>query len=576
MNILRRQLKLLAHPYVLVVAVFLLAVLLINPWGEHAVNDDWAYFISTKFFLNGHFAKDAIIDANFVLQALAGMGWAKVFGVSFVSFRVLTLLVSLVGLYGIYKILAVLEVERKIIILALLSIVFNTLFFTSALSYMTENYFLTCVVWSLYFFVRYVHTIRVNSHLIFSALFAGASLLLRQYGLVLFVAYGLTLGFCYWKNREINPLAVTVLIGILGLFSVIFAWWPKTSGYESVTFLGVDPTAYTKIYEFGPYVLSYLVLFLSPFILGKFKGFQKTPLVLCALVAGLVAWQLYRADIFPMGNVFYLEKLYGKSHFAHFLHLFDNIPFKVFMAYYVSFLLVVSSYYVTRWFRSGVVNLKVVSPSTFLLALVTLGMFAVVYAGIFFIGDFYDRYFLNGFVLLIILCAVSLPKVSTYSYGLAVGGLVFIAFITVLLTWDFYASEKTRWQMGRKLQEEQGLQTSVFVNGSFLRFTHYSGFVTPEELARVPQGSVTYKCFIDFYTKTDNANLLYKVLNRFENSRTLNKYITNPVIYGSKPAAGVEPLGWHWNDIFYEESYYSPIYALLGVKPVLAAYCRDK
>lgn len=569
--------RIIKNPFFVSVILFVFAIILVSPWGNHVVNDDWDFYTHTRFFMEGNYSIAPPTDTALILQALIGAIWSRVWGLSLIKLRVLTLLFSLASILGAYKILKLFKVKKGITLLTLLTIVFNPLFFTSSLSYMTEIYFLFFVLWSLYFFLLFLKDDLVNKNLAISLLLAGGSLLIRQFGLVLFVAYFLVLVFLSWKRKSFMWLKFLFLFLSFLCFIAILVTWPRvsTAGDSSSTLFLAEDSEIESMLKLTPYLPGYFIFFLSPLILGLVFRLNNKVKIGSAFLAMFLAVYFYRMDVFPMGNVFYLERFYGKSNFDHYMHLFDNIPFKVFVAWYISFLLIGSVILLVRKATFLVKNIKFedISPSVSVLFLSLLGMISIVFLSVFVAGDFYDRYFINAFILLAIFIGITIRKPFYTNASLI--GLIFFVLITTFLSWDFYSAEEMRWKMGRKLQDEQGTNLGIFVNGSFKRYMHMSTFDAPDEYEPIGHGTLNYECFIQFYSRERNPNLLYKILHRFENSRTLNAYIKNPEIYGNKPTAGVEPLGWNWDDIFYEETYYSPIFAFLGIEPVLAAYCHD-
>ena len=71
--------------YVLIatIIIYTLAVWVINPIGNYPVNDDWDFMLHVKYFSEGKFVKNSLIDASFILQGLLGLLWTNIFGLSF-------------------------------------------------------------------------------------------------------------------------------------------------------------------------------------------------------------------------------------------------------------------------------------------------------------------------------------------------------------------------------------------------------------------------------------------------------------------------------------------------------------
>ena len=554
--------------------LFLVAVVVVSPWGNHSVNDDWDFYTSTRFFSNGELTKGPQTDTSFVLQGVLGAVWGQVFGLSYASLRALTLALAILSLFGVYAILKRFSVNRQITLLTLLTVAFNPIFFTSSLSYMTEIYFFVFVIWSVYFFDRSISnkkSLDFKSALV-SAVLASGNILVRQYGIALFAAYFVIMAILYFKGKQISKSLLVAWLGPLVVALLTLHFWPAIPDANSKTLFSADPLAINNMLRQAPFLLVYIGFFASPLIFLFAKLLDKKPLIGAILGALILTPFIYLKDIFPLGNVFYIEKLYGKSNFIHELSLFDNIPFKIALSAGISFALVLLVILVAKWIAAKNFSLHIRKLS---LIIITLSMYAVVFLGVFIAGDFYDRYFINGFLLTIILLGILANNVKTPTFKPGLFAFVTLFSITLLLSIDFYSSEEIKWNMGRKLQQEKGLYSSVFVNGTFTRFMHYNQFESAKDVSEPSFGGLAYECFVQSYTKEVAPNALHKILHRFENSRTLNRHITNPVIFESEPTAGIELLEWHWDDIEYEQTYFSPIYSLLGVEPVIATYCRS-
>ena len=188
------------HPVYIVIAVYIITILLINPWGNFPVNDDFYYLNQIKAFRLGILKKSALISPTFILQGYLGLIWSYIFGLSYVSLRVLTIIVSILCLIFLDKALLQLNVNKEIRALTLLLICFNPYFFASSLTFMTENYFLLLVLLSFYFFLKFISSDK-NKYLLCSSIAGGLSIMVRQYGAVLPVAY---LVFYLTTNKKID------------------------------------------------------------------------------------------------------------------------------------------------------------------------------------------------------------------------------------------------------------------------------------------------------------------------------------------------------------------------------------
>ena len=85
--------------------VYVLSVLVIFPFSEYAVNDDWDFITHVRNFSRLDFTKNSLIDSSFVLQGLVGVAWTKLFGLSYPALKVLTVLATVCFLFSVDQVL---------------------------------------------------------------------------------------------------------------------------------------------------------------------------------------------------------------------------------------------------------------------------------------------------------------------------------------------------------------------------------------------------------------------------------------------------------------------------------------
>ncbi len=95
----------ITHKYVLLlVAVFILSEIIVNPLGNFPLNDDWSYFKSVNILQNE--GKYNIVDwgaMTLFTHLIWGFLFTKIFGFSFVVLRFSTIVSSLIGILVLNK-----------------------------------------------------------------------------------------------------------------------------------------------------------------------------------------------------------------------------------------------------------------------------------------------------------------------------------------------------------------------------------------------------------------------------------------------------------------------------------------
>src|SRR5216684_5124867 len=199
-----------------IAAVFALGWLLVSPWRNVPVIDDWVYGWSVEHLLNT--GELRILDFSSiypVAQVLWGALFASVTGYSFGILRLSTVVLAVGGCWAIYLTLRELGVDAVASLLAALTVALYPVYFALAFSFMTDVPFVALSSAALYF---YVSALVRNQpmRLWWGGGVALLAFLIRPLGIVLPLA---VVAGLQWKNvrlRALAPLATTVAVmGVL-------------------------------------------------------------------------------------------------------------------------------------------------------------------------------------------------------------------------------------------------------------------------------------------------------------------------------------------------------------------------
>ncbi len=137
----RARRTIVASPWIPALGIFLLALLVVQPWGNYALNDDWTYsHVAKRFAETGVLKIDTPVVANTVGQSMLAAPVIVIFGFSFVALRLYTMALALLCLWLVDRVLRVVAPEPAVRIAALLLLGLNPIFFYSSLTFMTEIY----------------------------------------------------------------------------------------------------------------------------------------------------------------------------------------------------------------------------------------------------------------------------------------------------------------------------------------------------------------------------------------------------------------------------------------------------
>lgn len=274
----------------IIIAIWLFMAILVNPLGDFPLNDDWVYGLAVKSILEkGDFRLPSPASANVFTQAFWGALFCLPFGFSFTALRFSTLTLGLIGVLVTYALLRETNASSKIALLGALLIAINPIYFGLSNTFMTDVPFYAFFVLSFYLLIQ---GLKQNSNLkiVIGVAISYLALLIRQFGIVIPLAFGVTYlvrkGF-NWKIiiKGFSP----TLLGIS--IQVFYQKWLYTtsrtpllplqnSHYQRLltTFSKDLVHSFSGLSKFVLYELVFLIylgLFIFPFVIMFFpKKFQ--------------------------------------------------------------------------------------------------------------------------------------------------------------------------------------------------------------------------------------------------------------------------------------------------------------
>lgn len=540
-------------PLLFVLISFLLITLIVSPFGNYPVNDDWDFFLHVKYFSGGNFVKNSLIDAAFLLQGFIGLFWVKIFGLSFVSLRILTIIFTVILLLSIYLVLNTLKIPQIAKYFILFSILADPFLIFSAFSFMTEVYFLVFVTLSIYFFLK-------SKNPYTAIFFALLSCFIRQFGYILLLSYAIY----YFKNEKNFRYVIISLISILVAFLGNFLF-PAFTGYHDTIFEKLL-SLFGNIQDFIekilllPKYLPYLAFTLLPLLLSvKTKLNRKLYLLLIPISA-----YLFFTDIFDLKNVFHLECFLCETDYVGSTSLFNNIPFKILFSGLISYSILKLGYLIYIIFKEKSYKEIQNSKIFVLIIFVSLTILAILLS-----DSFYDRYFLIVSLLTTIIFGVIFKDRIQNNYYSWISILFLLLFIT-MLNLDFHNSMKVRWELGEELYQKTNLKSQIYVTGTFNKFYNAINKSPEELLSPIKYG--VQKCFVLRYVKSNDGSL-----EKFFDSKIFNnRYLKNPKFSNALDPNKLPSVKENLNSIISVKKYNSPIYNILGRETYFVSFCNPE
>lgn len=298
------------------VAIWLIAVILVNPVGNIPLNDDWSYASTVRTLLEtGQFTPGGYTSMTLIGQTLWGALFCLPFGFSYTALRISTLVAASIALAALALLLQEAGCDRRKTIVATLVLGLNPIWLVLSVSFMTDIEFAAYSIVSTAIFCRYLHT-RHTVTLLTAIAFALAAVSVRQLGLNLAMAMFAALLLESRKDkRAILLSAVGVIAGIALLVGLVL--WLKArhvlpvEASDSTNSFGrslASPlTLSIKFEQYARGILVHLGWFLCPVLLWRAPAMiaryrcmrHGRAILICAAVLG-VTWFVLMAAVRPM------------------------------------------------------------------------------------------------------------------------------------------------------------------------------------------------------------------------------------------------------------------------------------
>ncbi len=291
------------------------------PAGNFPLNDDWVYALAVRaILLTGRFSLPSPATADVIAQAYWGALFCLPAGFSFDALRVSTFVLGGGGLVAFFLLIRELGGSRTTAGFAALSLAANPLYLGLSASFMTDVPFTALSAASLWLHARGVR--RGSTVSLAAALaLALAAMLVRQFGLALFLAYGV--GHLMRSRPSVQSWIVAALpVALATLLQLGYEHWLVASGRTAVLPIPLTvevPQATLHIARRLALVaqqsLAYAGLFAAPFLIWLYGRPRARTLLACTMLTlGFLGIALATGDLLPkFGNVLLLSGIGPRS-----------------------------------------------------------------------------------------------------------------------------------------------------------------------------------------------------------------------------------------------------------------------
>ncbi len=452
--------------YLLLSLLWILMVVIVNPSGEFPLNDDWAYCKDVSIFTaTGHLEFVNWPAMTLIAQVLLGSFFCELFGFSFTLLRIVTLITGLAGVLVSYKLLKQIIPKGKLAFIASMLIAVNPLFFSLSNTFMTDVYFFTFSIISIYFFKQSLDSDKV-SQIVLATAFVIITSLIRQIGIVFPLAFSIAYLYKSSSFSKAGMLKAATPLLLTGLSLFLYSHWLSVSQPDLKSFIStktaisiIGPKIFERAFftvgsggmSLGLFLFPLLILTLPSFVRDVMKKENRLSL----LFTGIMLVPLVRAwTNIPRGNVFYNLGLGPKLLKDTYILNINMLPelngtgllFLRVVCFAGAILLFYSLFSFIFSLRRTSQEQSSSNPQTlrlFALAAVVL-LFGTFVIPVF----FFDRYLIQLMIPLII---IIFPRVSGVDFKnvfgfISIATIVVFGLFSIGATHDYLAWNRARWQ----------------------------------------------------------------------------------------------------------------------------------
>ncbi|MEO8796378.1 MAG: hypothetical protein ABI551_00710, partial [Polyangiaceae bacterium] len=303
------------EPWMPAVLLAIVAWILVRPWGDYGLNDDWTYaHIAKQYALTGHIHLDLPTAATAAGPAVLAAPLIHVFGFSHTLLRILSMIFSCIALIAVDRMLVHVTERFSLRVMCLLLLVFNPIYFYVSTSYMTEIHGWTpaLVAAAMWFWDRGRAEARAAEGKegpaisfwgsIVVALLAGSTFWTRQWCVLVYPAVVGASGLRLLLDKRWRVILRSLPALLLGvaLYSLViwsFFPWARATGNLRPEFVGQIPNI-TKldksvfVMQAGSALIYMSVFFFPLLVLSSWRSERRLflyPLSACLLFLALYA-----------------------------------------------------------------------------------------------------------------------------------------------------------------------------------------------------------------------------------------------------------------------------------------------
>lgn len=513
---------------VLLVVLWGIIELLVNPAGEFPLNDDWSYSRSLlHLYKTGEIKLTGFTSMPLVAQLYWALAFCKVFGFSFTVVRCATIVLGAVALIFTYLLARKFTTHKYVPLACAVLLLVNPVFFNLSNTFMTDIPFLAFLLAGLFFGVSGLEREKALP-LLMALLFFTCATMVRQLGLL--AAFSLSVALLM-KRRDFQRTLYALLIFVVPLsVYLMYGWWLKDNGtypsmYDEGTkqiryhLLGSDYPAMLFLLKQVINVLVYTGFFVFPLlVILNLRSWVKRPAAWLCLLAGLGmvgaylivygAWMPYTGNVmhhYGLGTIAVRDIMVLK------LPHLERVPGVVWVM--ITLMGGVGAG-VILLAGGGLLTKLTARKKSADATVVFLFLFAVLYSAVMVVGGSFDRYLLP--LLPVMSClllfwnkypspAVVQPKINiVFIFLVVVYGMYSIGFTHDYLSWN-----RARWKALSFLKDDAHIAPEK-IDGGF----EFNGFYLYDDSRMELQEDPEKKSW--WWVKDDEYMVTFGPVNNYQ------------------------------------------------------------
>lgn len=212
-----------ARYIIILLAMWIVLAILVNPAGEFPIGDDWSYSKAVHTLMEtGEVRLTGWTSMPLIVQIYWGALFSLPFGFSFIALRLSTLVLGFMAGAGVFYLNRGFGLPARFSFICALLSIFNPFFYQLSFTFATDVPFFAFAVWSAFFFVRFFQK-RNATDFVLAIILSCMTALIRDIGIALPLSFSLIILF----NEKFNKRSL--LFSIIAISMISFVWF----GYRS-------------------------------------------------------------------------------------------------------------------------------------------------------------------------------------------------------------------------------------------------------------------------------------------------------------------------------------------------------